>query len=62
MPKYLINRVRTEATTYIVEADTEDQALRDFEDALSNGLQSAYERYAEIDVDEFCQSEGELKY
>ena len=60
MPKYLISRVKTVATTYVVEADTENEALKELEDACNDGVESSYDIHGMDVVEEYYQSEGEV--
>ena len=60
MPKYLISHVKTVATTYVVKADTEDEAVYTLEDAVANGSERTYDIHNTQVVEDYVQSEGEV--
>ena len=60
MPKYLISRVRAVAFTYTVEADTEDEALENFQLAIDDSVESSYDLHNTEVIEDYIQSDGEL--
>ena len=61
MPKYLISRVRVVAATYIVKADSELKALEEFQHAVNINAETSYDSYTINVIEDYVQSEGELK-
>lgn len=61
MPKYLISHVKTVATTYVIEADTEDEAEMSLHLAVRAGIEIDYPLYNSQVVEEYVQSEEPLR-
>lgn len=60
MPKYLISRVKCESVTYVVEAESENKALNEFQEAFNDGVETSYDVHSANVIEDYIQSEGEL--